>query len=163
MTLAEFVIRRVSELPDRTSPDESPELLTVYRWELEEILRDAQDAELDGLATEHRSLVEIVLQFKRPEVSLLAALCNLAQNHARTIRTQQDEIDRLREVLGQVEAATGAAVAESVERCKRARGKLFLVRERLRRLENLVWIDLDSCDYDLDLDGWEWWPWERFT
>lgn len=43
------VIRNVSELPDRTSPDDKPDLLTVSTDELRQILSDAQPANVAAL------------------------------------------------------------------------------------------------------------------
>lgn len=39
--------------------------------------------------------MDVVSQFKRPEVSMTEALLNVIENHAETIKRQQAKIDKL--------------------------------------------------------------------
>ncbi|MFT9221950.1 MAG: hypothetical protein ABF493_10390 [Gluconobacter oxydans] len=52
------VIREISELPDRTSPDDQPELMVVTADELRQILSDAQPANVAALEARVKALVE---------------------------------------------------------------------------------------------------------
>jgi hypothetical protein len=65
--------------------------------------------------TSHRALVDLINQMKPDNLSTLEAALNVITNHAKTIRQQIDEIDRLRYILDQIGILCRSGSIEGVE------------------------------------------------